>query len=64
MLDNLRPLLTRILEPLAKRLNINPNIVTVISPFLALHPAQRIFRCRRWCCRQISQQSKQIRRIS
>ncbi len=39
MLENLRPLLTRILEPLAKRLNINPNIVTVISPFLALfHP--------------------------
>lgn len=39
MLENLRPLLTRILEPLAKRLNINPNIVTVISPFLALASA-------------------------
>ena len=36
MLNNLRPLLTRILEPVAKRLNINPNIVTVISPFIAL----------------------------
>ena len=36
MLNNLRPLLTRILEPVAKRLNINPNIVTIISPFIAL----------------------------
>ncbi len=36
MLNSLRPFLTRILEPIAKRLNINPNIVTVISPFIAL----------------------------
>lgn len=36
MLENLRPFLTRILNPIAKRLNINPNIVTVISPFVAL----------------------------
>ena len=36
MLESLRPLLTKILEPLASRLNINPNIVTIISPFLAI----------------------------
>ena len=36
MLQSLRPLLTRILNPVAKRLNVNPNIVTVISPFVAL----------------------------
>lgn len=36
MLNSLRPFLTRILEPIAKRLNINPNIVTIISPFIAL----------------------------
>ena len=36
MLQSLRPLLTRILNPIAKYLNINPNIVTVISPFVAL----------------------------
>ena len=36
MLQNLRPLLTKILNPLAKHLNINPNIVTVISPFVAV----------------------------
>ena len=36
MLNSLRPLLTKFLEPLAKRLNINPNIVTIISPFLAV----------------------------
>ncbi|WP_297981701.1 archaetidylinositol phosphate synthase [uncultured Methanobrevibacter sp.] len=36
MLNNLRPLLTKILEPVAKRLNINPNIVTIISPFIAI----------------------------
>lgn len=36
MLNNLRPFLTRVLEPIAKRLNVNPNIVTIISPFLAL----------------------------
>ncbi|WP_409199957.1 archaetidylinositol phosphate synthase [Methanobrevibacter sp. DSM 116169] len=36
MLDFLRPLLTKILNPLAKALNINPNIITIISPFIAL----------------------------
>ena len=36
MLQSLRPLLTKILNPVARNLNINPNIVTVISPFVAL----------------------------
>lgn len=36
MLQSLRPLLTKILNPIAKRLNINPNIVTIISPFVAV----------------------------
>jgi len=36
MLNNLRPLLTKILEPIAKRININPNIITIISPFIAI----------------------------
>ena len=36
MLESLRPLLTKILNPLARNLNINPNIVTVISPFIAI----------------------------
>ena len=36
MLQNLRPLLTKILNPIASRMNINPNIVTVISPFVAV----------------------------
>lgn len=36
MLQSLRPLLTKILNPIAKNININPNIVTVISPFVAL----------------------------
>lgn len=39
MLENLRPLLTKILEPFAKRMNINPNILTLISPFIALAAA-------------------------
>lgn len=39
MLENLRPLLSRILEPIAKNLNINPNIITLISPFIALAAA-------------------------
>ena len=34
MLESLRPFLTKILNPLAKHLNINPNVVTVISPFI------------------------------
>ena len=36
MLESLRPLLTKILNPIARNLNINPNIVTVISPFIAV----------------------------
>ena len=36
MLQSLRPLLTKILNPIAKYININPNIITVISPFVAL----------------------------
>ena len=36
MLESLRPFLTRILNPVARNLNINPNIVTVISPFIAI----------------------------
>ena len=36
MLNSLRPHLTKFLEPLASRLNVNPNIVTVISPFIAI----------------------------
>jgi archaetidylinositol phosphate synthase len=36
MLQSLRPLLTRILNPIAQNLNINPNIVTIISPFVAV----------------------------
>ena len=40
MLESLRPFLTKILTPLAKHLNINPNIVTVISPFIAVLAAR------------------------
>ncbi len=36
MLESLRPLLTKILNPIARNLNVNPNIVTVISPFISL----------------------------
>ena len=36
MLESLRPLLTRILNPIAKKMNLNPNIITLISPFVAL----------------------------
>lgn len=36
MLESLRPFLTKILNPVAKNLNINPNIVTIISPFIAI----------------------------
>ncbi len=36
MLNSLRPYLTKFLEPLASRLNVNPNIVTIISPFIAI----------------------------
>ena len=36
MLERLRPLLKKILEPLAKRTNINPNIITIISPLIAI----------------------------
>ena len=36
MLQSLRPFLTKILNPIARNLNINPNIITVISPFIAV----------------------------
>lgn len=36
MLKSLRPFLTKILNPLAKGLNINPNLISFISPFIAL----------------------------
>lgn len=36
MLGSLRPFLTKILNPIAKRLNINPNILTAISPIFAI----------------------------
>lgn len=36
MLESLRPFLTKILNPIAKIININPNIITIISPFIAL----------------------------
>lgn len=36
MLQSLRPFLTKVLNPIARNLNINPNIVTVISPFVAV----------------------------
>ena len=36
MLQSLRPFLTKMLNPIARNLNINPNIVTVISPFVAV----------------------------
>lgn len=36
MLDSLRPFLTRILNPLVRKTNITPNIITIISPFIAL----------------------------
>ena len=36
MLQSLRPLLTKILNPIARNLNINPNIVKIISPFVAV----------------------------
>lgn len=36
MLESLRPFLTKILNPLIKHLNINPNIITIISPFIAI----------------------------
>ena len=36
MLQSLRPFLTRILNPIARNLNITPNIITVISLFVAV----------------------------
>ncbi|MBZ9570779.1 CDP-alcohol phosphatidyltransferase family protein [Methanobrevibacter sp. TMH8] len=36
MLERFRPLLKKILEPIAKQMNINPNIITLISPFIAV----------------------------
>lgn len=36
MLESLRPFLNKILKPLAQKINLNPNIITLISPFIAL----------------------------
>lgn len=36
MLESLRPLLTKILNPVARNIDVNPNIVTIVSPFIAL----------------------------
>ena len=36
MLERFRPLLKKILEPLAKRTKINPNIITCITPLIAI----------------------------
>ena len=36
MLEGFRPKLTKFLEPISRRLNINPNIITIISPFIAI----------------------------
>lgn len=36
MLENLRPFLTRILNPIASKININPNIFTILSPLIAV----------------------------
>ena len=39
MLQSLRPLLTKILNPIARKVNVNPNVITLISPFVALAAA-------------------------
>ena len=39
MLNKLRPYLTKVLNPFAKRITIHPNILTLISPFIALASA-------------------------
>lgn len=36
MLERFRPLLKRILEPIAKRIDTDPNIITLISPLIAI----------------------------
>ena len=36
MLEKLRPYLKEILNPLVKQININPNIITLISPIIAI----------------------------
>jgi len=36
MLERFRPFLKKVLEPIVKRININPNIITLISPFIAV----------------------------
>jgi len=36
MLERFRPFLKKVLEPIAKRININPNIITLISPLIAV----------------------------
>ncbi len=39
MLGSLRPFLTKILNPIAKHLDVNPNILTAISPLFAIAAA-------------------------
>ncbi len=39
MLEILRPTLTKFLNPIARRININPNIITLISPIMSLFSA-------------------------
>jgi len=36
MLERFRPFLKKVLEPIAKRINLNPNIITLISPLIAV----------------------------
>jgi archaetidylinositol phosphate synthase len=36
MLNSFRPILKKILRPIAKRISINPNIITFISPIIAI----------------------------
>jgi archaetidylinositol phosphate synthase len=42
MLDRLRPLLKRILNPIAKKVGINPNIITIISLLISVIAAMAI----------------------
>lgn len=36
MLERFRPLLKKILNPIAKKININPNLITILSPIIAV----------------------------
>lgn len=36
MLDKFRPIISYYLKPIIKKLDINPNIITIISPFIAI----------------------------